>query len=108
MIPQGDETVGGKSADVDDPMELIGIGVPAGPQAMEDMAYVFAEEFAALGFDEARLLRIFRTPSYAAPHRAYRALGEPAIHAIVTECVRVWGAHPSPESPPGPTTNGGR
>ena len=85
MIPERGETMAGKPADVDDPMALVGIGLPAGPRAMEDMAYVFAEEFAALGFDEARLLRIFRTPSYAAPHRAYRVLGEPAIHAIVTE-----------------------
>jgi hypothetical protein len=106
MIPERGETMGGKPADVDDPMELVGIALPAGPRAMEDMAYVFAEEFAALGFDETRLLRIFRTPSYAAPHQAYRALGEPAIHAIVTECVRVWREHPlSPESPP--ATSGG-
>ena len=80
-----------KAAEPDDPMALVGVVLPAHPAAMEDMAYVFAEELARLGFDEARLLRVFRSPFYAGPHRAYRALGEPAIGAIVAECLRAWG-----------------
>jgi hypothetical protein len=106
MIPERGKTMWEKPADVEDPMELVGTGLPAGPRAMEDMAYVFAEEFAALGFDETRLLRIFRTPSYAAPHQAYRALGEPAIHAIVTECVRVWRREPMSPAPPSVPSGG--
>ena len=79
-----------KTSEPDDPMALVGVVLPAHPAAMEDMAYVFAEELARLGFDEARLLRVFRTPFYAGPHRAYRALGEPAVRVIVAECLRVW------------------
>jgi hypothetical protein len=82
-----------KPAAPDDPMELVGVALPAGPEATLDMAYVFAEELARLGFDEARLLRVFRSPFYAAPHRAYRALGEPAVRRVVAECVRVFGQH---------------
>jgi len=77
--------------DPTDPTVLVGVALPAGPEALTDMAYVFAEEFARLGFDEARLLRVFRNPFYAGPHRAYCVLGEAAIRAIVAECVRVWG-----------------
>ena len=73
-----------------DPTVLVGVELPAGPEALETMAYVFAEEFARLGFDEARLLRLFRDPLYAAPHRAFQVLGEPRVRAIIAECVRAW------------------
>jgi hypothetical protein len=81
----------GKPFQEDDPMELVGVALPAEVETMREMAYVFAEEFARLGFDETRLLRLFRNPFYAGLHRAYRALGEPMVREIVTECIRVWG-----------------
>ncbi len=80
-----------KPIEADDPMELLGVLLPAGADAMTEMACVFAEEFAKLGFDERRLLRLFSNPFYAGPHEAYRALGEPVIREIVGECVRAWG-----------------
>ncbi len=79
-----------KRPEPDDPMALVAVEVPAGPAALEDMAYVFAEEFARLGFDESRILRLFRTPFYAGPYRVRQALGEDAVRAIVAECVQVW------------------
>ena len=80
-----------KPIEADDPMELVGVLLPGGADAMREMACVFAEEFAKLGFDERRLLRLFRNPFYAGPYQAYRALGEPVIRGIVDECVRAWG-----------------
>ena len=80
-----------KPIEYDDPMELIGVELPAGGEAMREMAYVFAEEFARLGFDEKRLLRIFKNAFYAGPHRALRVLGERAVEEIVAECVGIWG-----------------
>jgi hypothetical protein len=82
-MPYGDPDPG-------DPTVLIGVELPARPEALEAMAYVFAEEFARLGFDEARLLRLFQSARYAAPHRALQALGEPRVRAIVAECVQAW------------------
>ena len=84
-----------KPAEPDDPMALVGVELPADSAALTEMAYVFAEEFARLGFDAARLLRLFRNSSYAGPHHAYRALGEPAIRDIIAECVGVWGRRPA-------------
>ena len=78
-------------ADPTDPNVLVGVVLPVGAEAMREMAYVFAEEFARLGFDEARLVRLFKNPFYAGLHQAYRALGEPVVREIVGECVRVWG-----------------
>jgi hypothetical protein len=77
--------------DPTDPNVLVGVGLPAEAGTMTEMAYVFAEEFARMGFDARRILGFFANPFYAGAHRAYRALGEAAVREIVEECVAVWG-----------------
>lgn len=77
--------------DPTDPTMLVGVVLPAGEEAVRDMAYVFAEEFARTGLDGAAILGLFRDPFYAGAHQAYRNLGTEAVHAIVNECVAVWG-----------------
>ncbi len=76
----------------DDPMELVGVSLPADEESIKEMAYTFAEEFAQLGYGEQRLLKIFRSPSYAAAHQAWLALGEDEVQRIVKECVAVFGS----------------
>jgi hypothetical protein len=80
-----------KTFEPDDPMELVGVILPADAEAVRDMAYVFAEEFARLGFDQEQIMRLFQHPFYAGAHQAYGALGEEAIRTIVAECTQVWG-----------------
>ena len=80
-----------KEIESDDPMELVGVVLPADEEAMREMAYVFAEEFARLGHDRRQILGLFKNPFYAGAHGAYRALGEEAIFSIIDECVSVWG-----------------
>ena len=80
-------------ADPTDPSVLVGVELPASADATREMAWVFAEEFARLGFDAGRILRLFRTPFYAGAHQALRVLGEPEVAAMVAECVAVWGPH---------------
>jgi hypothetical protein len=82
--------------DPTDPSMLVGVVLPAEADTLREMAYVFAEEFARLGFDAARILRVFRSPFYAGAHHVFQALGEGEAAAIVEECVRVWGAHGEP------------
>jgi len=74
-----------------DPLILVGVGLPSGPEAPREMAYVFAEEFARMGYGADRILGLFRQPFYAAAHGAYRTLGEPAVRAIIDECAAVFG-----------------
>ena len=83
--------------DPTDPSVLVGVELPAPADATREMAWVFAEEFARLGFDARRILSLFRSPFYAGAHRAWRALGEPEVAAIIDQCVSVWGPHASPE-----------
>ena len=78
-------------ADADDPLELVAVALPADADSQREMAYVFAEEFARLGYDAARIFALFRNPFYAGANGAYRALGETGTRAIIEECLAVWG-----------------
>jgi hypothetical protein len=84
--------------DPGDPTVLVGVALPADLEAMRDMAWVYAEEFARLGHARRRILGLFRSPFYAGAHRAWRALGEAEVTAIVDECASVWGPRPRPAS----------
>jgi hypothetical protein len=75
----------------DDPHVLVGVALPGGREAAREAAAAFAEEFAAMGFDEERILALFRRPFYAGAHRALRALGEDELRRIVRESLAVWG-----------------
>jgi hypothetical protein len=77
--------------DPTDPNILVGVVLPADEEAMREMAYVFAEEFARLGHDRQQILTLFKNPFYAGAHGAYRALGEETIQSIVDECIGAWG-----------------
>ena len=82
--------------DPTDPNVLVGVELPADQEATRDMAWVFAEEFARMGFDAPRILGLFQSPFYAGAHRALRRLGETEVAAIIRECVGVFGAHTRP------------
>jgi hypothetical protein len=80
-----------KDFEADDPMELVGVELPGSPETMRDMAYAFAEEFARMGYRGSQIETLFKTPFYAGAYRAYLALGEAEIQAIIGECVAAWG-----------------
>jgi hypothetical protein len=77
--------------DPQDPMFLVGVSLPGGPDTARDMVYAFAEELARLGYGATQILEIFRSPYYAGAHRAWRLLGEAEMKVIVAETVGVWG-----------------
>ena len=74
-----------------DPNILVGVRLPADEDALVEMAYTFAEEFAALGHDEDRILRMFKNPRFGGPHAAYCRLGERVVLDVVAECARAFG-----------------
>jgi len=77
--------------DPTDPNMLVGVVLPADAEATRDMAYVFAEEFARMGYTREQLLSLFKNPFYGGAHGAYRALGENETIAIIDECLNAWG-----------------
>jgi len=80
-----------KDPDPNDPNMLVGVVLPAEAEAMRDMAYAFAEEFARLGYTREQLLWLFKNPFYGGAHGAYRTLGEQETLTIIDECLVVWG-----------------
>jgi hypothetical protein len=76
--------------DPDDPNMLVGVALPGDAQSMKQMAETFADEFAMLGFDEDRLIALFRHPFYAGVHQALEVLGEETIREIIRESVGFW------------------
>jgi hypothetical protein len=80
-----------KDPDPTDPNMLVGVVLPAAPEATRDMAYVFAEEFARMGYRQDELLRLFKNPFYGGAHGAYQILGENEILSIIDECINAWG-----------------
>ena len=45
--------------------------MPTDERSLVEMAYTFAEEFASLGHDTDRIMRMFRNPRFGGPHAAY-------------------------------------
>jgi hypothetical protein len=80
-----------KDPDSTDPNMLVGVVLPADAEATRDMAYVFAEEFARMGYDRDRLLGLFKNSFYGGAYGAYHSLGEREICSIIDECVNAWG-----------------
>lgn len=74
-----------KPYEADDPAELVGVRLPDAPDAgaWEEMATVFIEEFALMGWGRERVLRLFANPRFAGPHGALRALGAERVRALV-------------------------
>jgi len=79
--------------DTTDPLTLHGVAMEVeDDSALRTMAECFVEEYARMGFSAERLLRIFRTPGYAGPNLAYRALGESYIARLVDEHIAARGS----------------
>ena len=75
-----------KMAEATDPYEAVAVGMPTpGYDGTAVMARVFVEEFALLGWDRARIARMFRVPRYVGPHAVYRARGAAFVDALLDE-----------------------
>jgi len=83
--------VAAKAFEPDDPMVLVGVVVDAGADAADEMARCLVEEYLRAGWDEARLLALFRNPFYQTLHGIYRARGEEAIRTLIAEVAASWG-----------------
>ena len=76
----------------DDPHILVGVSLPGDETVTREMAAAFADEFAQMGFDRDRLLRLFANPFYTGAHAARQLLGDAEITRIVVESLRAYGS----------------
>lgn len=77
-----------KPAELNDPMELVGIALPEGDARA--MARCVVEEYIMLGWDERQLMLLFSRPCFCATHRLYQALGEAGVRALIEEIHARW------------------
>ncbi|MBI4549512.1 MAG: hypothetical protein HY714_01115 [Candidatus Omnitrophica bacterium] len=77
--------------DPEDPMEMVGIELPAQSEAeVRDMALCFAEEFARDGWGEDALLNLFRNPLYVGPYRVWKQKGDAFVRSVIEEAGAKW------------------
>ncbi len=80
-----------KSAEPDDPMALMGVAMPTGPdgnEAMAAMAESLADEFLRMGYSSEQVMQMFRDPFYRTTHAIWRAWGEERVRAVVLPLAR--------------------
>lgn len=82
-----------KETESDDPLELVGMVLAGEPGELELMAECIIEEYVRLGWDEKRLMTIFRSPMFLATHRIYRQKGEPWVRELIGQVLAKWGGY---------------
>jgi hypothetical protein len=84
--PAGDS----KTAEPDDPLELVGVPVPVDEATFDEMARCMVEEYVRDGWSDARLLALFRSPFYAGLHVIVRRRGETWVRDVIQETRSLW------------------
>lgn len=75
----------------DDPMELVGMVLPAEPGQLEQMAECIVEEYVRMGgWDEKRLMVLFTHPMFLATHRIYCEKGEEYVRDLIHNTLTKW------------------
>ena len=89
-----------KPVEPEDPMALVGVALERGPdeKALADMASCLVDEYARIGWSPDRILRLFRSPFYRAPHRILCVKGEEYVCGLIET---VTGMRPQIQPPNG-------
>ena|SRR3989338_1818849 len=80
-----------KENEPDDPMEMIGVELPAQSEAqLRDMALCFAEEFVREGWGEEPLMKLFSNPFYHGPYLVWKQKGDDFVRCVIREALGMW------------------
>ncbi len=74
-----------KSFELEDPMELVGVGLEEDPgdEALNEMAWAIVEEYMRMGWSGERIFRLFQSPVFRLPHQILQAKGEDYVRSLV-------------------------
>jgi hypothetical protein len=75
-------------------MELVGAPMPSQRGGLESMAELVVDEYVRAGFDEPRLLALFREPFFAMTHAVWRDKGDAWCVALVDRVCASWRKNP--------------
>ncbi len=76
--------------DATDPMEMVAHSCPAEPGDVERMAELIVDEYVRFGFDQEKLLKMFREPFFAMTHNVWREKGDDWCVALVERVCSEW------------------
>lgn len=79
-----------KTAEPDDPLELVGVPVPVDEATFDEMARCLVEEYVRDGWSDARLLALFRSSFYAGLHVIWRRRGEAWVLDVIQQARVQW------------------
>ena len=79
--------------DAEDPMELVGVVLPAEEGDIERMAECIVEEYIREGWDDESLMKLFQNPFYRATYTIYQQKGEDYVKSLIERLREKWGYH---------------
>ena len=80
-----------KESEADDPIEMIGIQLSnQTEEQLRDMALCFAEEFVREGWDEEKLMKMFKSPFYQGPYMVWKQKGDEYVKSVIDDAVNMW------------------
>ncbi len=76
-----------KEYEEDDPLALVGVTFsgPEAGEALVEMARVFIDEYARMGWDRERIHDMFLNPLYRGPYAVLRMHGEDLVLRLIDE-----------------------
>ena len=75
-----------KNPEPDDPMELMGVMLPAPDEtSLREMAVCFVEEFLRDGWSDEQLRAMFKNPFYRGPYLVWQQKGDAYVEAVIRE-----------------------
>ena len=80
-----------KDPDEEDPLELVGVELPATEDNVLEMIACFAEEYARMGFTSEQIFDLFRNPAYPPAYQAMQQVGESKVRHIIAEALFIYG-----------------
>lgn len=85
-----------KKFESSDPMELVGTLCEGGDESsMDEMACVFVEELARMGWSREQIFGVFQDPFYRGPHTVLRSKGPAYVNALLDQIAGI-----APPPPP--------
>ena len=87
-----------KDFESEDPMQLVGMVIPGEAGQLEMMAECIIEEYVRMGWDERRLMTIFRSSMFLATNRIYQIKGEAYVRDLIRRVCARWGSFSVNES----------
>ncbi len=76
-----------KNFDPHDPFDIVVTRMPLekGRDGFDEMARTFIQEYLTIGWDDQKIFKMFKKPSYVGPYSIYHQRGEKYVQKLICE-----------------------